>query len=114
MTDKFGITVAEFCSGIESIALFTALYAIVGLLDRHRLNIKRYLWIFPIALVLLFGLNIVRVYSLIMAGYYIDPEIAFSLFHTYAGMVFFILYSVVFWLVAYKYLLKAPRKGSDE
>ncbi len=112
MTDKFGITVAEYCSGIESIALFTALYAIVGLLDRQKLNMQRYLWIFPLALGLLFGLNIVRVYALIMAGYYIDPEIAFSLFHTYAGMVFFILYSVIFWLVAYKYLvIKSPQEG---
>lgn len=103
--DRFGITVAEFCSGIESIALFTGLYAIVGLLDWKQLNKKRYLLLFPVALLLLFGLNIIRVFTLIMAGYYINPEIAFSLFHTYAGMVFFILYSAAFWSVAYKYLL---------
>ena len=106
--DKFGITVAEFCSGIESIALFTGLYAVVGLLDWPRLNKRRYFIIFPVALLLLFGLNIVRVYGLIMAGYYINPELAFSLFHTYAGMVFFILYSAAFWAVAYKHLLAVP------
>ena len=114
MTDKFGITVAQYCSGIESIALFTALYAIVGILDRQKLNMQRFLWVFPLALLLLFGLNIIRVYALVMAGYHINPEIAFSLFHTYAGMVFFILYSVAFWLIAYKYLLiKVPQEGSD-
>lgn len=103
--DKFGITVAEYCSGIESIALFTGLYAIVGLLDWARLNRFRYFAIFPFALLALFGLNILRVYGLILAGYYINPELAFSLFHTYAGMVFFMLYSAVFWAVAYKYLI---------
>lgn len=111
--DKFGITVAEFCSGIESIALFTGLYAVVGLLDWPRLNKRRYFTVFPFALVLLFALNIMRVFGLIMAGYYINPEIAFSLFHTYAGLVFFVLYSAVFWAISYRYLLsKTARKKS--
>ncbi len=108
MFDKFGITIAEFCSGVESIALFTSLYAVVGLLDWKRLNRKRYFIVFPFALLALFGFNILRVYGLIMAGYYIDADIAFSLFHTYAGMVFFIIYSAIFWVIAYKHLLKTP------
>lgn len=110
MFDKFGITIAEFCSGVESIALFTGLYAIVGLLDWKKLNKQRYFIVFPIALLGLCLFNIIRVYGLIMAGYYINPEIAFSLFHTYAGMVFFILYSAAFWAIAYKYLLNPSQK----
>lgn len=106
--DKFGITVAQYCSGIESIALFTSLYAVVGLLDWGRLRKKRYFIIFPFALLLLFLLNIVRVFALIVAGYYINPQIAFSLFHTYAGLVFFIVYSAAFWAIAYKHLLEKP------
>lgn len=110
--DKFGITVAEYCSGVESIALFTGLYAIVGMLDWKRLNVRRYLIVFPFALIGLSVFNILRVFGLIMAGYYINPQIAFSLFHTYAGMVFFILYSAAFWAVAYKYLLKQTGKDA--
>ncbi|MEK7152651.1 MAG: archaeosortase/exosortase family protein [Patescibacteria group bacterium] len=106
MFDKFGVTIAEYCSGVESIALFTGLYAIVGLLDWKRMNIRRYFIVLPFALLGLCLCNILRVFGLIMAGYHINPQIAFSLFHTYAGMVFFILYSVVFWSIAYKYLLK--------
>lgn len=101
---KFGINIAEYCSGIESIALFTALYVLIGVLDWRRFNRKRYFWVFPLALVVLFGFNILRVYVLILAGYYINPQIAFSLFHTYAGMIFFILYSILFWSVSYKWL----------
>jgi exosortase/archaeosortase family protein len=104
LTEKFGITVAQYCSGIESIALFTGLYVLIGLLDRSRLNARRYALVFPAALIILFGLNIVRVFGLVIAGYYINPEIAFSLFHTYAGMIFFILYSAVFWALAYKHI----------
>lgn len=114
LTDKFGITVAESCSGIESIALFSGLYIIVGLLDRERLNVKRYLWVFPIALAALFAFNIVRVFALIAAGYYINEEFAFSLFHTYAGLIFFILYSVVFWVVVYKHLLLPKKKKHED
>lgn len=105
LLDKFGITVAEYCSGIESIALFTGLYVIFGLLDWKKINRKRYLLLFPVALILLCVFNILRVASLILAGYHINPEIAFSLFHTYAGMVFFILYSALFWSLAYKYIM---------
>jgi len=109
--DKFGITVAQYCSGIESIALFTGLYVVVGLMDWQRLNRKRYVSVFPLALLVLGVLNIVRVYVLILAGYYINPRIAFTLFHTYAGLVFFILYSAVFWALAYRYLVSP--KGTD-
>jgi len=110
LTDKFGITVAQYCSGIESIALFTGLYSLIGLLDRDRLNLRRYLLIFPLALAVLFGLNILRVFALVAAGYYINPHIAFSLFHTYAGMLFFILYSVAFWAIAYRYLFNKQQQ----
>jgi exosortase/archaeosortase family protein len=112
MFDKFGITVAEYCSGIESIALFTGLYVIVGLLDWQRINKQRYYLIFPFALLGLFAVNILRVFGLIMAGYHINPEIAFSLFHTYAGMVFFIIYSGVFWSFSYKYLINKMQGGN--
>lgn len=104
ITDKFGVTVAQYCSGVESIALFSGLYAVVGLLDRPRLNVRRYIGVFPIALLGLFLLNIIRVYALIAAGYYYNPEIAFSLFHSYAGTLFFVLYSIAFWAVAYRYI----------
>ena len=104
--NKFGIGIAQYCSGIESIALFTGLYALVGVLDWPRLNHRKFLYAFAPALIILFGFNILRVAALIAAGYFINPHIAFSLFHTYAGMVFFILYSIVFWAVSYRWMLK--------
>jgi len=103
---KFGINIAEYCSGIESIALFSALYALVGILDWRVLNHKKYLYIFPVGLIVLLIFNILRVFILILGGYYVNPKIAFSLFHTYAGMVFFILYSLIFWAVSYKWMLQ--------
>lgn len=103
---KFGINIAKYCSGIESIALFSGLYVFIGLLDWRRFKHSRYLEIFIPALLILFALNILRVYVLIVGGYYINPQIAFSLFHTYAAMIFFIIYSGIFWKVSYKWMLK--------
>lgn len=108
---KFTVTVGEYCSGIDSAALFTALYVLIGVLDWPRLNHKRYLLVFAPALLVIFGFNILRVFLLILAGYYINPQIAFSLFHTYAGMIFFIVYSAAFWKLSYRWMLKNPRDG---
>ncbi len=106
LLDKFGINIAQYCSGIESIALFTGLYALIAILDWGKFNHKKLLTLFPISLIVLFGFNIIRVYVLILGGYYINPHVAFSLFHTYAGMVFFILYSALFWAICYKWMLR--------
>lgn len=110
LLSKFGINIAQYCSGIESIALFSALYALVGVLDWHRLNTRKFLLALPPALLVLFALNILRVYLLILAGYYINPHIAFSLFHTYAGMLFFTIYAIIFWAISYKWMLRVPIK----
>lgn len=104
--DRFAVTIDQYGSGIESIALFTGLYVLIGILDWQRFNHRKLLAVFPIAVALLFICNILRVFVLIVAGYYINQHIAFSLFHTYAGMLFFILYSIVFWAVSYRWLLK--------
>jgi exosortase/archaeosortase family protein len=109
--DKFSIRISEYCSGIESIALFAGLYILIGLIDWSRLNRRKFLIAFLPGLVILFGFNILRVFALILAGYYINPQIAFSLFHTYAGMVFFIIYSAIFWKVSYSWMLIKNGKG---
>jgi exosortase/archaeosortase family protein len=104
--NKFAVTISEFCSGIDSVALFTSLYTLIGVLDWQRFNHRKYLAAFIPALVFLFGFNIIRVFGLILGGYYINPQIAFSLFHTYAGMVLFVIYSLIFWTASYSWMLK--------
>ena len=101
----FGVDVAKYCAGIESIALFTALYLLVAVLDWKRFDHTKLLLLFPPALLILFGVNIARVYALLLAAYFINTEISLSLFHSYAGMVFFIIYSALFWRVSYGWLL---------
>lgn len=109
--DKFGVEISQWCSGIESIALFTGLYVIIGIADRDRLNFRKYAAVFVPALVVVFACNILRVYILIMFGYHVDKDLAFKLFHTYAGMVLFVIVSALFWLISYKWMLKKQSSG---
>lgn len=112
--DKFSITIAQYCSGIESIALFTGFYVLVGLLDWKKFNKRRYFGLFPLALGVLCVCNILRVFGLILAGYHINASLAFGLFHTYAGTVFFIMYSALFWCVAYRYMCQKKAAAVQE
>ncbi len=48
----------------------------------------------------LYLVNILRVYLLVLIGVLWSPVVAVKLFHTYAGMVFFIVYFLGF----YKYI----------
>lgn len=105
LLSKFAITIEQGCSGIESIALFTGLYAIVGLLDWRVINHRKYIIVFPLAMLSLMGLNILRVYIMILGGYYVNEQIAFSLFHTYGALALFLLFSGVFWKLSYKWML---------
>lgn len=109
--DRFGIEIAKYCSGIESIALFTGLYAVVGIIDWRRFNHRRYLLAFVPALLFLFVCNILRVVALVIVAYFVSERLAFNLFHTYVGMVIFIVYSAVFWRFAYGWMLK--RRGDS-
>ncbi len=103
---NFSVTIEQTCSGIESLFLFSILYTLIVLNDRKRLSIKKSIIAFVPALLGLFLVNILRVYLIIVAGILVSPEIAVQLFHTYLGMILFILYFIGFWLVFYKRLKK--------
>lgn len=109
----FGVEISKYCSGIESIALFTGFYIIVGLLDWQRLDHRKYVLLFLPGLMLVLACNVVRIYLLMLVGYYINPNLALQLFHTYAGMVFFIIATGIFWLISYKWMLR-PKQTSAQ
>ncbi len=102
----FAVEVGQTCSGIESLFLFSALYILIACLDWPKFNHKKIILVFFPVLVGLFLVNILRVYLIIIIGQLISPYIAGQLFHTYAGMILFIIYFIAFWQLFYKRLLK--------
>ncbi|TAH33732.1 hypothetical protein EYC59_04370 [Candidatus Saccharibacteria bacterium] len=107
--DDFAVEISKYCSGIESIALFTGIYAIVGLLDWKRFDHRKYLLAFLPGILLLQICNILRIFILMLVGHYISPDMAFKLFHTYAGMIFFVIATGFFWLLTYKWMLRSKQ-----
>lgn len=98
---SFGVTIEQACSGLDSLFLFSALYTFIALLDWKVLNHKKLIGMFFVAGLGLFLVNILRVYLLILAGVFISPVITAQLFHTYLGMVLFIIYFALFWKMFY-------------
>jgi exosortase/archaeosortase family protein len=102
----FAVRIEQACSGLDSLFLFSGLYWAIGLFEwKHVSKKKLILMYFPAAMGL-FIMNIFRVYLIILVGVVYSPELAISLFHTYAGMIFFILYFAIFMKLFYKWMKK--------
>lgn len=102
----FIVKIGEACSGIYSIFIFSALYLLAILLDWKKLNkIKAMLTFIP-ALIGAFLVNILRVFLLMVIGANYSREIAVGLYHSYTGMIFFLIYFAIFWKLTYKWMKK--------
>lgn len=104
--NNFWVSILQACSGLDSLFMFSALYAFIGLVDYKKLNMVKFFYLYPIAALGMYLVNILRVYFLIVIGATISPQLALRLFHTYAGMILFIIYFGLFWKVTYKKMLK--------
>lgn len=105
--NDFSVSILQACSGLDSLFMFSALYAFIGILDHKKFQIKKLLAFYPIAALGMYLVNIARVYMLIVIGATISPELALRLFHTYAGMILFVIYFGLFWKLAYRRILKS-------
>lgn len=103
---SFAVEIGEACSGLESIFLFTVLYIIISFIDRKTLDFKKVILFYPLLLAGLVLVNIIRVFTLILIGLTISPQVMAALFHTYLGMVLFIIYFLLFLKFIYKKLKK--------
>lgn len=89
---EFAVHISRQCSGVEGFALVTAFVAIYAVIFRQSLWMGRFLLVvLPVALVLSWLLNVVRIGALILVGAHLSPAIAVNGFHSYAGWLFFTL-----------------------
>ena len=101
---NFGATIADACSGVYSVFLFTALYLFIIFVDWKKINKKRARILFIPAVVGAFLMNVLRVFLLFLIGAYVSREAAMGMYHSYTGMVFFLLYFALFWFLFYKWM----------
>lgn len=110
----FAAEIAEACSGVYSIFLFTALYLFIIFLDWKKLNKKKAWLLFIPAVIGAFLTNVFRVWLLFVVGAFISPEIALGLYHSYAGMIFFLIYFAIFWVLLYNWMKKPEFRSKEE
>lgn len=102
----FRVAIDKPCSGIESITIFALLYAFAASLDWKKFNKKKLLFLFLPGLLGAFFFNILRIYLLMLIGIYFSRSFALGLFHTNAGFLLFMIYFIIFWFFAYKWMKK--------
>ncbi|MFA4960243.1 MAG: archaeosortase/exosortase family protein [Candidatus Pacearchaeota archaeon] len=103
---KFMIGIAEPCSGIDSILLFSFLFFGILAWEWKNFNSKKALLLFIIGVIGTFALNILRIFLLILIGAYLSKSFATNVFHTNASSVFFLIYFAIFWKLSYKWFKK--------
>ncbi|RJR28262.1 hypothetical protein C4561_00165 [candidate division WWE3 bacterium] len=106
VVNNFAVKILQACSGVDSMFLFTSLYVFIGLVDWKVLNHKKYFLLFLPALAGLFLVNILRIYLIILIGVWGYQELSLKLFHTYAGLLFFVAYFLVFLKLSYSRIRK--------
>ena len=99
-TNGFLVAVADSCSGVEGFVLVSAFLALYAVLFRDRLRLTRFwLCVWPVALLLSWLFNVIRITVLIMIGAYASPDLAVNGFHSFAGWLFFMLLAMAVLLV---------------
>jgi len=108
----FSAYIGSPCSGVDGLIMFSGLYAFIGLLDWHRINKKRLLILFPLGLIGMFAMSIIRIFTLMLVGAKWSPKLALSLFHNNAGWILFVSYFLVLMYFAYPWLTNGGKNGA--
>lgn len=97
--NDFLVDIAIPCSGYEGIGLITAFTGVYLYSFKKDFRFPQAFWLFPLAAIIIWLFNALRIITLIMIGAYWSPDTAVQGFHTQAGWISFIITSVlVMWL----------------
>jgi exosortase E/protease (VPEID-CTERM system) len=88
-TERFAVQISEVCSGLEGVGLMLAFCGAWLLYFRREYIFPRALLLVPAAVVVIFGLNVVRVAALMLIGSAGYPGVAAFGFHSQAGWIAF-------------------------
>lgn len=98
-TPRFNVRVADSCSGLEGAGLMLVFSLVWLWLFRHDYRFPRALLLIPAGIGVMFLLNAVRIWALILIGNAGAPDVAIGGFHSQAGWIAFNLMVLGFALV---------------
>jgi exosortase E/protease (VPEID-CTERM system) len=88
-TERFAVTIADVCSGLEGVGLILVFSVSWLWFYRREFRFPRALVIVPVAVVFMFLLNAVRIAALVVIGDAGYPNVAIVGFHSQAGWIAF-------------------------
>lgn len=99
-TPRYLVFISGVCSGIEGLALVLVLTVAWLIFTRREMRLSRAILLVPVALTLVWMMNVVRVAMMVMIGDAGHPKISDKGFHTEAGWITFNMASLGFLVVA--------------
>ncbi len=99
----------DVCSGVDSMGLFTLAYFMLMVFHWRKIHFWKALLIYIPGIIGIFLLNILRVYILIIIGAKVSSDFALNAFHTNAGMIFAVIYFILFLPFALKVIEKKKK-----
>jgi exosortase E/protease (VPEID-CTERM system) len=114
-TSQFEVEVGPECSGYEGMALIIGLVVVALWAFRREFRFPRAFLLLPVAAVLMWLANAVRIAALVLIGNAGHPELAVGGFHSLAGWFFFLVIGLGLIAVARRtpYLSRRPAEGQE-
>lgn len=107
----YNLLIDASCTGIKGMLAYGSL-AILMILDIKTTYKRKLIWT-AIGLIGTFIVNILRLLSIFLAAYLLEIETAVAI-HTYLGYSLFIVWVLIFWTIAFKYMSTPIRKKTAE
>lgn len=102
----FSVDIGSPCSGIVSLGMFTALFILFAAYEWPRLKKGPAAMFFILGALGMYGINILRIFTLMLIGAYWSPSLAIDAFHANVGWISFIIYFAILIPLAYRFLIK--------
>jgi exosortase E/protease (VPEID-CTERM system) len=116
-THRFAVEILDYCSGLEGMSLILVFTIAWLWYFRKQYRFPRALLLIPLGLMLMFGLNAVRIAVLILIGNAGYPEVAAYGFHSQAGWIAFntVAVGIAIWTHRSRWLNRGevPLEGSQ-
>jgi exosortase E/protease (VPEID-CTERM system) len=93
-TERFSVRISSSCSGYEGVGLIAVFVGVYLWLFRRQLRFPRAFLILPLAMIVIWLVNAVRICSLILFGTHVSAAIASGAFHSQIGWLGFVAVSL--------------------
>ena len=108
-TDVFRTWVWPSCSGLEGITLFLGCFLLVVYFAWEKIDYRRACWFGMAGIAVMYAVNIVRVYVLILTGHFFGADRMLSIWHSHGAALLYALVLTIFLERGYRWMVPDSR-----